>query len=314
MPKLVERESAPAGTSLTTAPALAVQFFLIPLAVVGMVVLVYGGFRVLLNNERTPEEFLSDVRTGGRDRRWPAAYELSRLLADPNVEAQHPTLGAALVRAFSDSAGDDPRVRRYLALAVGRLATLPAGAVDALVAGLDDPDSETLISVIWALASIGDASVVDDIEAMYQSDDAGVRKMAVYSLGALPGDDRLATLRNALDDPVPDVQWNAAVALARHGRRDGLGAIGRMLDRAYVERNVSRTPAVDDVLDPVAEVMVSGLQAVAALQPAALRDEVAELSRVDASLRVREVALRTLDVLDQASTESSAATSHRETP
>lgn len=314
MSKLVERESAPAGGSLTAAPSLAVQFFLIPLAVVGMVVLVYGGFRVLVTNERTPEEFLSDVRTGGRDRRWPAAYELSRLLADPTVEARHPNLGPALVKAFSDSAGDDPRVRRYLALAIGRLTTLPAGATDELVAGLDDPDSETRISVIWALASIGDLSVVDEIETMYQSDDAGVRKMAVYALGALPGNDRLATLLNALDDPVPDVQWNAAVGLARHGRPDGLAVIGRMLDREYVERNVSRTPAVDAVLDPVAEVMVSGLQAVAALRPAELRDEVAELSRVDASLRVREVALRTLELLGPASTESSAAMSQREAP
>ena len=72
MSKLVEREPAPGAKSLSATPALAVQFFLIPLAVVGMVVLVYGGFRMLLTNERTPEEFLSDVQTGGRERRWPA--------------------------------------------------------------------------------------------------------------------------------------------------------------------------------------------------------------------------------------------------
>ncbi|SVD11276.1 uncharacterized protein METZ01_LOCUS364130, partial [marine metagenome] len=49
MAKLVEKEKSPRVSPLTAAPALAVQFFLIPLAVVGMVVLVYGGFRMLLS-------------------------------------------------------------------------------------------------------------------------------------------------------------------------------------------------------------------------------------------------------------------------
>ena len=40
MRKLDEREPAPARSPLTAAPALAVQFFLIPLAVVAVVVLV----------------------------------------------------------------------------------------------------------------------------------------------------------------------------------------------------------------------------------------------------------------------------------
>ena len=306
MQKLDERETAPARGPLGSAPALAVQFFLIPLAVVGVVILVYGGFRMLVTNERTPEEFLSDVRTGGRERRWPAAYELSRLLDAPDVEARHPGLGPAIVQAFADSAGDDPRVRRYLALAVGRLRNVPPGAVDELLAGLDDPDTETRISIIWALAAIGDADVVDEIEGMYLSDDAGVRKMAVYALGALPLDPAASTLRNALDDNALDVRWNAAVALARHGRGDGLPVLRRMLDRAYVEQNVTRAADLGAQLDPVAEVMVSGLQAVGALGAPELRAMVSELSRSDASLRVREVALRTLEFLEPETVDAGA--------
>ena len=45
MDKLVEREPR-ARNPLVAAPALAVQFFLIPLVVVGVTVLVYIGFRV----------------------------------------------------------------------------------------------------------------------------------------------------------------------------------------------------------------------------------------------------------------------------
>ena len=299
MKKLVEQESAPRVSPLRAAPALAVQFFLIPLAVVGMVVLVYGGFRMLVTTERTPQELLVDVQTGGRERRWPAAYELSRLLADPQTEAQNPQLGAAIVQAFADADGGDPRLRRYLALAIGRLSVPPANAVGELRGALNDPDNETRISVIWALASVGDASIVADIEAMYASDDAGVRKMAVYALGTLPGSGDHATLRNALDDPVADVQWNAAVALARHGRDEGVTVLRRMLDREYVSRMVTRNATAEAAIDPVSEVIVSGLQAAATLGASELRSSVEALSESDANLRVREVAIKTLDMLNQ---------------
>lgn len=303
MAKLVEREPSPRVSPLTAAPALAVQFFLIPLAVVGMVVLVYGGFRMLLSTERTPQELLSDVRVGGRERRWPAAYELSRLLSDPETETQFPGLGTDLVQAFSDSDGDDPRVRRYLALALGRLNNPPTTAVVALLASLEDPDTETRISVIWALASLGDEATVSDIARMYRSDDSGVRKMAVYALGILSPDGRDATLRTALEDSVADVQWNAAVALARHGSGDGMVIIRRMLDRSYVERMVTRTPTSEANIDPVSEVIVSGLQAAAALGASELRSSIEALSESDANLRVREVALKALDVLNQSTTK-----------
>ena len=87
-----------------------------------------------------------------------------------------------------------------------------------LVEALDDPDAETRISVIWALGSSGDASAIPHVERMYASGDAGVRKMAVYALGALPGDAQLETLQHALEDDAVDVRWNAAVGLARHLR------------------------------------------------------------------------------------------------
>ena len=84
MDKLVERESA-SRSPLVAAPALAVQFFLIPLIVVGITVAVYVGFRSLLTDDRSAQDYLAEIRNGGSDRRWPAAYELSRLMADPKA-------------------------------------------------------------------------------------------------------------------------------------------------------------------------------------------------------------------------------------
>jgi HEAT repeat protein len=298
MDKLVEREASP-RRALSAAPALAVQFFLIPLAVVGITVLVYLGFRMmLLGDERSAQEYLSEIRYGGANRRWPAAYELSRLMADPKVRARDTSLAPALVDAFEHSKDDDPRVRRYLALALGRLdRPMPARGQELLVQALDDADSETRISAIWALGAAGASAVAPRLERMYQSDDAGIRKMTVYALGALPGQEQTPTLRAALNDPVPDVQWNAAVALARQGQRDGVPVIERMLDRNYVEHTVQIPSRPDMDVDPVADVMISGLQAAAALKDERLRGPVSSVSQQDRSLRVRQAALDALKAM-----------------
>jgi HEAT repeat protein len=296
MDKLIEREIA-TRTPLVAAPALAVQFFLIPLAVVALTVMLYLGFRSLVADDRTAEDYLTEIRNGGTNRRWPAAYELSRLMADPKVRAD-PRLGPALVKALEESKDGDPRVRRYLALALGRLdPPLSAAAVAGLTRTLDDPDSQARISAIWALGSSGDASVVPRLQQLYESSDAGIRKMVVYALGALPGDAQILTLRTALQDSAADVRWNAAVALARHGSHEGVAVLGQMLDRAYLEQTVKRDVRQDEDGDPIADVMISGLRAAAALRDEALKPSVASLSQQDRSMKVRQAALEALKAM-----------------
>lgn len=297
MDKLTERETA-TRNPLTAAPALAVQFFLVPLAVVAITAAVYMGFRSLLTDTRSPQDYLTEIQRGGSDRRWPAAYELSRQMADPKVRADK-TLAPALVKAFQQADGD-PQVRRYLALAIGRLdPPLPIDAVADLTHALDDPDSETRISVIWALGSSGDPAVVAGLIPLYSAPDAdaGIRKIVVYALGALPGDAQVNTLRTALEDEALDVRWNAAVALARHGNRDGVPVLKQMLDRMYVEQAVKRAVRQDEDIDPIADVMISGLRAAATLKDEALRPTVTSLSQSDRSMKVRAAALEALTVM-----------------
>jgi HEAT repeat protein len=297
MDKLVERQPGPRGP-LATAPALAVQFFLIPFAVVAVTAAIYVGFRALLTDDRTAQDYLTEIRTGGTNRRWPAAYELSRLMADPNVRRSDATLVPALIAAFEQSKDGDPLVRRYLALALGRLDTpAPPRAVELLTEALDDADGETRISAIWALGSLKERSAVSRLEQQYGSDDPGIRKMAVYSLGAIPDAAHSKVLATALNDPVVDVQWNAAVALARHGRRDGVEVLRRMLDRAYLEQSVEANVEADADTDPAGAVMISGIQAAATLKDPALREPVETISREDKNLKVRQAALAALKII-----------------
>lgn len=298
MDKLVERQPVARGP-LAAAPALAVQFFLIPLSVVAVTAAIYVGFRSLLSDDRTAQDYLIEIRTGGDNRRWPAAYELSRLMADPNVRAADKTLVPGLIQAFDESKAGDPRVRRYLALALGRIdAPAPPRAVELLTQALDDAfDSETQINATWALGSLKEQSAVPRLEQMYESQDPGIRKMVVYALGAIPQASVSRALETAINDPVADVQWNAAVALARHGRREGVPVLRRMLDRDYLERSVKGQVEADADLDPAGDVMISGLQAAAALREPSLRESVAAISRDDKNLRVRQAALEALKVI-----------------
>src|SRR6185295_14859365 len=219
-------------------------------------------------------------------------------MADPKVRADK-TLAPALVKAFQQSKGDQ-QVRRYLALAIGRLdPPLPPDAVADLTHALDDPDSETRISIIWALGSSGDPAVVPRLIPLYTAPDAdaGIRKMVVYALGALPGDAQVDTLRTALQDSVADVRWNAAIALARHGNNAGVPVLRQMLDRQYVEQAVKRVVRADEDQDPIADVMISGLRAAAALKDETLKASVTSLSEQDRSMKVRQAAIEALKAI-----------------
>lgn len=297
MEKLVERQSVARGP-LATAPALAIQFFLIPLSVVAVTAAIYVGFRSLLADDRTAQDYLIEIRTGGDNRRWPAAYELSRLMANPAVRASDRTLVPGLIQAFEESKDGDPRVRRYLALALGRIdAPAPARAVELLSAALDDVDGETRISALWALGSLRESSAVPRIEGLFASDDPGIRKMVVYALGAIPEAASSKVLEVGLNDPTADVRWNAAVALARHGRREGVPVLRQMLDRRYLDGAVQGQSESDADLDRVGDVMISGLQAAAALREASLKETVLGISREDKNLKVRQAALEALKSL-----------------
>jgi HEAT repeat protein len=297
MDKLVERQAVARGP-LAGAPALAIQFFLIPLAVVAVTASIFVGFRMVLSDSRTAQDYLMEIRSGGSNRSWPAAYELSRLMADPAVRKSDRSLVPGMIDAFAESKDSDPKVRRYLALALGRLdPPAPRRAVQLLTEALDDADTGTRVSALWALGSLKEASAIPRIEELYQSQDAVIRKMVVYVLGVIPDARTSMVLETALDDAAADIQWNAAVALARHGRREGVPVLRRMLDRRYLERSVQGEAKADADVDAAGEVMITGLQAVAALRERTLRDSVESISKDDKNLSVRQAALEALKAM-----------------
>ena len=239
MDKLVERETA-TRNPLVAAPALAVQFFLIPLAVVAITVTRVS--RISLAAGRQPRRAgLPDrgAATADRDRRWPAAYELSRLMADPKVRADR-TLGAGAgqgVRASQRRRSAGPPLSRAgdrpPRSAAARRDSRSRRDLTATALGSIAGRRRRAISAIWALGSSGDAAVVPTLQPLYavagrgHPQDGGLRarRAARATRSSRRCGPRCRT-------PTPDVRWNAAVALARHGNHEGVPVLRQMLDRA----------------------------------------------------------------------------------
>ena len=274
-------------------PSRVLEFFFFPLVMVAVGVGIFVLFGLITSEGKGPRDYLGLIRTGDSNRRWQAAFELSKVIGARHEERPaDPRLVADMVSLFEEAKDDDPRVQRFLALALGRLGD--ARAVPALLeylAGVrrgEGTDSETHIYATWALGAIGDATAVPDLVALAGHDDPGLRKTAVHALRVFPSPEATAALEGALGDPVGDVRWNAAAALAHRGDRAAVPVLEQMLDREQVGRGEAVTAEqVEGIL----------LQAIAgaALLPDPRRDaHLQSLVDHDPSLKVRAAARRGL--------------------
>src|SRR5260221_1505610 len=120
-PEPEDPASAPEPERQTT-PFLVLQFFIFPMAIVAVCVTVFVVFGLVASEGKGPRDYVNEVRTGSTNRRWQAAFELSKVLqAKKDPALQDPRFVSELVALFEQADADDPRVRRYLALALGRL-------------------------------------------------------------------------------------------------------------------------------------------------------------------------------------------------
>lgn len=291
---------SPIAPSRGRSPLLVLALALPVLAIV-----VYVLFGLIANEGKSSADYLDEIRMR-RGAAWQAAFELSRLLPVEDPSRRDASFVPRLLSAFESGRDDDPRLRRYLALALRELRD--PRATDPLLAALGDPDLLTRIYAAWALGEIGDPRAAEGLVPLLEDDEADLRKVAAFALGGLrdwgaAGDRAAPALRAALNDPIEDVAWNAALALARRGDAAGLPLLRRMLDRAYLAG--VRRPDENGMLRPLTEpqkdeAILNALISLARLGDRGSLETVRGLRDADPSLNVRQAAAETLATLERA--------------
>ena len=273
-------------SSPTPAGRLLVQFFVIPLFVVGVAVFVFWLFGAIAVDKKNAAELLNDVRTGSRNQRWQSAFELTKKLPALTDPKERAAFSAAALRAYEGAENDDPRVRRYLTLVLGRLGD--PRSVPLLEKALDDKDPETRLYALWALALVGDPASAPRVRPLLESEDPGIRKTAAYALGRMEDGEAIPALRKLLADSVTDVRWNAALALATLDDPAGRDVLLGMCDR----ERLRSTPGLS--ADQQEDALLNGLRGLVLLHDPAARALGEKMADADPSLRVRREAKKIL--------------------
>ena len=276
-----EPEQAPASSWV-----LVSQFFIVPVAIIALCVGIFILFGLITGESRNARDYIEEVKAGKGSRRWQAAFELSKYLNYRDNTKTDSRLTRDIIYALRNAKDDDPRVRQYLALALGKLHD--SAAVEPLIESLGDSDPNTRLYSVWALGELGDARALEPLIKMGEDTDPQIRKTVAYSLGMI-GDRRAAPhLRAEVNDRSEDVRWNAALALARMRDASGLEVIHQMLDRKYLES----LPELKG--HQISEAMINEASAVTILQDASARPLLEELRRNDKDLKVRAAAIDAL--------------------
>jgi HEAT repeat protein len=292
-PDLEDGSDSEAAEEAVTQPGGTVaRFFLLPLAVVGAAVLIFLAFSLITFERRSPADYLQEVRGGTANRRWQAAFELSREVSRIPPGPEREALSAETLRIFENLSGkraEDARVRRYLVLVLGRLQS--RAAIPPLIAASRDPDSETRLYAVWALGMIGDASALDAVVESSLSDDPGMRKMAAYVLGRLKDRRAVPRLRVLLEDSEADVRWNAAISLASLGDASGLSVLQSVIDRDALSRQAALSADQSEVA------ITGALKAIELLHDTPSLPLLEKVAREDPNLRVRAAARASIEAI-----------------
>ncbi len=258
------------------------SFFVIPFLIALFCVLLFTAVNLLTKEQHTAYDFLDDVKTGGLTKRWQGAFELSRILANPKLIPQEERFSLELIDAFEHAKHDDGRIRQYLALAMGR--TGNPVFVQPLLTALKEEKQDNLAALIYALGMLRQKEATPALNVFLDHPQARIRSIAVVALGNIADKNSDVSLRKALLDPEPNVQWGAAVSLAKMGDATGKTILLDMLDRGYL----SKFPEVDP--EEQNNLILSAINAAAPLKDGALNARIEQLARNDSNMTVRSTA------------------------
>ena len=264
------------------------SFFLIP-----FMIAIFGGVFFLLFNfityeTKDPSELLNQVKIGSATKRWQSAFELSKVLNDPERVPEDPSFKNQMVSAYQHSINDDPLVRSYLAIAMG--VSRDNFYEDELLAGLEDENRESRLAAIQSIGMVGSSKCTEKLQRIVsKSDYQDERLAATMSLGFIGDPNTVPTLINLLEDNEPNIRWDAAIGLAKMGNESCIPVLANLMDREYL----MTFPELN--FDKISKVMMIAIEASNNLQSPTFESKLSALAEFEENLKIRNAAIKALE-------------------
>jgi len=267
------------------------SFFLIPLMITVIGILFFFVVRFVTFESGNPQEYLTQIKIGSASKRWQSAYELSKILSDPDKVPLDDQFKNSIISAFEKSLYDDPKVRMYLALAMGRTGDDFYGK--SLMTALDDNSAEIVTAATQALGLIQYLPAVSKLSVLATSSDFQVVRLAsVVSLGQIGHKSSLPLLKKLLNDEEANIRWDSAIALAKMGDRSGVSILNSLLSRTYYE-NFKEIDSWETEKAILVAIHVSSQ-----LGGKEFKENLLILAKEDPNMDIRNAALKALEIVD----------------
>ena len=264
------------------------SFFLIPFMIAVFGAVFFLLFKFVTYETNDVEELLNQVKIGSASKRWQSAFELAKVLNNPDRDPLSDSFKDQLSSAYERSFHDDALVRSYLAMAMG--ATQDTIFGEDLLDGLKDESIETRIAAIQALGMIQYSPAVNSISTLIKTADSESERLsATISLGMIGDVSAVPFLIKLLEDEQANIRWDAAIALAKMGNKEGAYIIEGLLDREYLNK-FSEIDSIEQT-----RVLMVAIKTASILFDKRFVDNLISLSKNDKDLSIRDAAIKALE-------------------
>lgn len=234
------------------------QLFFIPLLIVGIIVLVFFSFSWLSQSETDLEKVVEQLEKGGTGT-WSKALVLADLMREPRYESKKSDpklaqrLGGVLKASIDGNLQDEEslKLRFYLARACGEFRVIDPlpSLIVAATTERSPGEKEVRVAALEGLAVLTGNNPIDQVlanpdllpaidKALHEKAEVGnpddvnakLRERAVFLLGVIGQEKQIEQLAQFVQDPFPNVRYNAALGLARQGDLRALPVLLDMLD------------------------------------------------------------------------------------
>ena len=264
-------------------------FFLIPLIITIFGVMFFFMFKVLTYETSAPEDYLTDIQIGSATKRWQAAFELSKLLSNPERVPTDAGFKNKMISIYEHSIHDNPKVRTYMALAMGRTEQQEYYG-PTLMNGMNDKDKGSRLAAIKALGLLAYAPAVNGIQEFADEKYSNAERLAAtIALGNMGDKSLIPILQKLLDDEEPNIRWDAAIALAKLEDSSCVEVIVNLLDRSYFEHFTE----VDE--EEEVQAILVAIQVSSQFPSNLFVTNLLKLAAFDKNMQIRDFAIKTLD-------------------